>query len=841
MIKNYLTTAYRNLWRHKGPTLIKLAGLSIGICCCLLILVYLVDELSYNKFNEHYPDIYRVNYIKNGDGQFRKMATTPAPGGPAIAKDIPPVEAVARIFSRGGILQAGNVGDAAPVAGVAGKVSGGGGGAKRFGAAVKRFEEENIFFADNALPEIFTMHWREGRAADALAGVNSIVLTAPMALKYFRAGPVVGKTLVYEDSVVLRVTGVVDPMPENSDLTWDALISFQTLYSVERKPVADFIRDNWLYNPCETFVLLRPGQAAAPVEAAIRQLARKYGDERVQKSFYFSLQPWRENHLYASDVEGSESTDSITYIYIFAGIALLILLIANINFINLSNAQSLTRMAEVGIRKVSGAVSRQLLLQFLGEGLLLSAVAGVVALGLAIPGLSLLNAVTGKALGAQVLWSGMMIPALVGLFVATGLLAGLYPAIYITRWRLTSLLKGKTGRASTAGRLIRQTLIVTQFAVAAALIIGAIVIQRQLSYMRNKPLGFDKSQVLVLPLFGKNPSPFGGKIDSAQRARMNAFEADLRAYPAVSAVTVASGLPGDPTVRGLVIPEGHVDQDNIFIPWVSVDYDYLAAMKMTLVAGRDFSKATGTDNLQAFIINESAAKSFGWNSPAEAIGKKFIRGDSHTGKKGLVIGVVKDFNFDKLDQPLQPIVMDVNVPRFNLFAIRIRSERVPETIAAVRRVWYKYFPQRIFDYSFLDENINSLYKAQDNLSRLVGWFAAIAIFISVIGLFGLASFMAIQRTKEISIRKVLGASVPGLIYLLFKDFLRLVIVALLIASPVAAWLMNKWLHDFAFRIPLDGWIFLLTAALAVMISFLTVGWQGLRAARVNPADSLRSE
>ncbi|HXD76160.1 MAG TPA: ABC transporter permease [Puia sp.] len=833
MIKNYLKTALRNLWRHKGATVIKLAGLSIGICCCLLILAYLTDELSYNRWNARYADIYRVNFIKNGDGQFRKMAGTPASGGPAIAKDIPQVAAVARIYIRGGILATIPAAGARPGDRI--------GGPRSPRGETRRFEEENIFFADNSLAEIFTLHWRQGLAADALAQPNSIVLTTAMAKKYFGDGPALGRTLVYEDSVLLRVTGVIDPVPRNSDIRWDALVSFPTLYAVERKPVGDFIRDNWLYNPCETFVLLRPGQAVAPVEAALRQLTVRYGDERVQKSYYFSLQPWSDNHLRASDVEGSESSNSITYIYIFGGIALLILLIANINFINLSNAQSLTRIAEVGIRKVSGAGSRQLLLQFLGEGLLVSCLAALMAMLLAVPGLSLLNAVTDKALESRVLWSGIMIPALVGLLVCTGFLAGLYPAVYITRWRLTALLKGKTGKSAGSGRLIRQSLIVTQFAVAAALIIGATVIQRQLTFMRNKPLGFDKSQVLVLPLFGKNPSPFGGKIDSAQRARMNAFEADLGAYPAISAVTTASGLPGDPAVRGLVIPEGHTDRDNIFIPWVSVDYDYLPAMGMTLVAGRDFSKAAGTDHLQAFIINESAVKAFGWASPEAAIGKKFTRGDSRTGKKGYIIGVVKDFNFDKLDQPLQPMVMDVNVPRFNLFAIRIRPDHVPATIAAVQRVWNKYFPQRIFDYSFLDENINSLYKAQENLSRLVRWFAAIAIFISCIGLFGLASFITIQRTKEISIRKVLGASVPGLIYLLYKDFLRLVIVALVIASPVAAWLMNKWLHDFAFRIPLSAWIFVLAAVLAIAISFATVGWQGLRAARVEPAKNLRAD
>jgi putative ABC transport system permease protein len=824
MLQNYLKSAYRNLMRHKGASLIKLAGLSMGMCCCLLILVYLTDELGYNKFNTHYSDIYRVDFVKTGDGAGRSATVTCA-AEPVIEKDVP-VAAAARMYGRTGILETRD---------------GAGAGGGRDGGTVKRFEEQNVFFADNAISKIFTMHWREGRATDALTQLNSIVLTSAMAKKYFGDGPALGKSLLYENSKVLQVTGVVDAMPANSDIQFDGLISFETLYTVESKSVGDFIRTNWLYNPAETFVLLRPGQAVGPVETAVEQLAKKYGDARVQKSYYFALQPWSENHLYASDVSGSESTNSIGYIYIFAGIALLILLIANINFINLSNAQSLTRIAEIGVRKVSGAGSRQLLLQFLGEGLLVSIAAGILALALAIPGLALLNTVTGKDLHAEVLWTGMMIPALIGLLVCTGLLAGLYPAMYITRWRLVALLKGATGRAATSGRLIRQSLIVTQFAVAAALIIGAVVIQRQLVFLRNKPLGFDKDQLLVLPLYGRNPSPFGGKIDSAQRARMNAFEADLRAYPAVRSLTLASGMPGEQPVRGLVIPEGHVDEDNIFVAWVSVDYDYIAAMKLDVVAGRDFSKATGTDHLQAFIINESAVRFFGWDRPEDAIGKTFVRGDSKTGKKGHIIGVVRDFNFDRLDKPLAPMVMDVNVPRFNLFAIRVSPDHVPATITAIQGVWSTYFPQRIFEYDFLDSTINLLYKAQENLSRLVGWFAVIAIFISCIGLFGLASFMAIQRTKEMSIRKVLGATVPGLVLLLFRDFLRLVIVALLIASPVAAWLMNKWLHDFAYRISLSWWIFAVTGLLAVAITFLTVGWQGLRAARVNPAVSLRAE
>src|SRR6185437_11663703 len=596
-----------------------------------------------------------------------------------------------------------------------------------------------------------------------------------------------------------------DAWPSNSDLHSDAMISFETLYSVEIKAAADFLRTNWLYNPAETWLRLKPGVTAAAVAPALAQLTRKYGDQRVQKYWQLALQPLSEVHLYASNVEGNPSTNSITYIYIFSAIALLILLIAVVNFINLSNAQSLTRIAEIGIRKVSGAGVRQLLVQFLGEGLLLSLLAFVVALALMAPGLRLLDVLTGKDLGIAVLGRGWILLVFAGLLLGTGLLAGIYPALFITRMELVGLLKGKTGGWGRSR--IRQSLIVTQFVIAIALMVGAIVIQRQLGYLRNKPLGFDKEQLLVLPLFGKNPSPINSGVDGPLRARMNAFENDLRANASVRGVTVSAVLPGDFFVSGLVIPEGHVGQDNIFVPWASVDYDFVSTIGIPVVAGRDFSKATGTDHLQAFIINESALRTFGWTSAQEAIGKTMIRGDATTGKKGHVIGVVKDFNFGRLDRPQEPMIMDVNVPRFTEFAVRVAPVGVPGTIAAIRRLWDQYFPERVFEYSFLDSNINALYNAQENLSLMVRYFAMIAIFLSCTGVFGLASFMAMQRTKEIGIRKVLGASVGGLVALLYRDFLRLVVVALVVAVPLSWWAMNKWLHDFAYRIGLSWWIF----------------------------------
>ena len=842
MFKSYFKTAWRSLFRHKGATLIKLAGLSIGMACCLLIVVYIDDELSYNTFHAHYADIYRVNFVKQGDGETRVMAGTPNSAGPAIASDMPQVAAVGRRYTRAGILEATEPSESWERGGASRSSSDEiRAGEVRNGVTRRRFQEPNVDFADQGLLDVLTVHFVQGNAAAALNEPGSIVLTREMAHKYFGQEAVLGKAMVYENATVLRVTGVVDAWPANSDIRWDAMISFETLYSVETKGVADFLRTNWLYNPAETYLRLKPGETVAAVEPTLAQLTRRYGDERVQKSWRLRLQPLSEVHLHASNVEGNPSTNSIGYIYIFSAVALLILLIANINFINLSNAQSLTRIIEIGIRKVSGAGRRQLLVQFLGEGLLLSVCAFAVALALTVPGEHLLNAVTGKELGTGALLRGGLLLVFGALLLGSGLLAGIYPAVFITRLRLTALLKGKPGEGNAGSGRVRRSLIVTQFAIAISLMIGAIVIQRQLVYLRNKPLGFDKEQLLVLPLFGKNPSPINSGVDGPLRARMNSFENDLRTKPAVRGVTLSSVLPGDFFVSGLVIPEGHVEQDNIFVPWASVDYDFVSTIGIPVVAGRDFSRATGSDHLQAFIINESALRTFGWTDARDAIGKNMVRGDSKTGKKGYMIGVIKDFNFGRLDRPQAPMIMDVNVPRFTEFAIRIRPFGVPATIAAIRQLWDRYFPERVFEYSFLDENINAQYKAQENLSRLVRYFAVIAIFISCTGLFGLASFMAAQRTREIGIRKVLGATVSSLVALLYRDFLRLVVLALLIAAPLSWWAMDRWLHDFAYRTNLSWWIFAAAGVLAVTVSLITVGIQGFRAARVSPVKSLRNE
>ncbi|HTJ11921.1 MAG TPA: ABC transporter permease [Dinghuibacter sp.] len=799
MLRHYFRITWRQLLKHKVATLIKLAGLSIGMACCMLIVVYIDNQLRYNTFHENYRRIYRVDFDKEGDADRRAMANAPIPVAPAIiSEDLKSVEAVARLYNRGGVMEAGT----------------------------KRFPETRVDFADSAIFKIFSFQFIEGDPRDAAQG---IVITDAMAKKYFGREEALGKTLVYEHRLPLKVTGVIKQWPPNSDEQFDCLIPFDDVYRVERPAVEHFLRTNWFFDATDTYVLLKPGESPP----SLRNLFNKYADPHAAKSYYVSLRPLQDIHLHSSDVIGNPSTNSIAYIYIFAAIAAMILLIANINFINLSNAQSLTRLGEIGVRKVSGADRKQLIAQFLGEGVLLCALAWLIAWGLAAAALPLADRLTGEVLQL----SPPLIAINAGLLAVTALLAGLYPALFITRFRLTALLKGQL---RPGGKLIQKGLIVTQFTIAVALVIGAVVIHRQITYLRNKPLGFDKDQLVVLPLFGRASSPVSNTVDSVLRARMNAFENDLRDHAAIRGVTLASVLPGQPIVLGLVVPQGHRDDENIFLSWASVDYDYARTMGLRIVAGRDFSKATGTDNRQAFILNESAVRQFGW-TPQEAIGKTMIRGNETDGKRGFVIGVVRDFNFAKLDQPMQPLILDVNVPRFTTFAVRIDAAGVPATLQWLHQTWDRHFSDLVFDYSFLNEDIDALYKAQENLGRLVGFFAALAIFLSAIGVFSLASFIAIRRTREIGIRRVLGARVPDIVALLLADFQRLVLLALLLASPLAWYAMNRWLHDFAYRTTVSWWIFAAAAAGTFLVTVLTVGYQGVRASWAKPVDALRVE
>ena len=818
MTLNYFRSAARSLFRERTNALISIAGLSVGMACCMLIGINIRDEISYNKSNDGLNYIYRVNWVTKDNNVISSGASTPVPFSQNLQNKIPDIEKVARLYQRSGEMETTNLA----------------------GIEKKRFQEHRIYFADNEVFAIFTIPFQEGDPNTALVSPNSVVITTEMAHKYFGSDNPLGRAILYENKWPLKITGIVDKMPLNSDIKFDFLVSFETVFNIESPAFAEFIRNDWTFTPCETWIRLHPPGNVTKTERALNRYLFESGSERNHKMNTVHLQSLDAIHLHASDVIGNESNSDISYLYIFTGIALLILLIANINFINLSIAQSIGKIKEVGIRKVLGAEKKQIITGFLSATLFTGIIAFVIALALSGTVIPVLNQLTGKQLGWRSLINLQNLFLFAGIFFTACMIAGLYPAFFITRFNTVLALKGRSGDPKMKNR-IQKILLTIQFFVSILLITSTGIIYQQLQFLRNKPLGFQKQQMLVVPIFGSGAFSFGQKVDSSIRRRMNLFYDELGSYNKITAVTASSEMPGQGFIRGLIVPEGRSDQDNIFAPWLSVDYNFIRTLKMNIVAGRDFSKTRGTDFLNAFIVNESAVRAFGWQKPENAIGKTFVRGKLSEGKKGQIIGVVKDFDFNALSNPMEPLVMDVNPPRFTEFAISIHPDHVSETIEQIKRTWEKIFPERIFEYSFLENDINTLYEDKENFSRMIQYFAGVAILLSCSGLFSLAFFMAVKRSREIGIRKLLGAGILRIMQLLSSDFIKIVLLASLIASPAAFWLMHIWLQQFAFHIHMSWLFFLAGPAIALLLALLTVGYQSLYAALVNPVKTLRSE
>ncbi|CCH51941.1 Macrolide export ATP-binding/permease protein macB [Fibrisoma limi BUZ 3] len=817
MLRNYLNIAVRNLRKDRTYSVINITGLAVGMAACLLIALYVQNELSYDRFWANGERIYRINQTNHFEEE-REAATVSVPAGPTIARTVTGVEAMTRLFQRSGSMRIAQAGQ-----------------------SPKLFQEQHVVFADSSFFDVFPLPLRQGNPKLALTAPASVAISETVARTYFGNGNPIGRIIRHENKVDLTVTAVYADIPTTTDFKADFLIHFATLFAVETEGSADFLRKDWLYNTAQAFIRLAPGFPASRVEAQFPGVLRRSNDERVIKHVRLSLQPLHAIHLYSADLSGSSSTGNIRYVSLLSVIAGITLLIACFNFINLATAYSLRRAKEVGLRKTLGAVRSQLVGQFLGEAMLMSSLAFGLASVLAVVLLPYLNQFTGQSFVITDFLRPGLLSLWIGLFVLTGLLAGTYPAFFASKFRPVLALKGQTSERQQRGSRFRQVLVVAQFSVSLILIVAAVVIFQQLTYLRNKPLGFQKEQVVTIPLFGSGASgnlPQG--IDGPLRMRMNTFEEAVVQSTRVKGITALSGLPGSGYVRSLVVPEGKTEQSNVFAAWVSVDYDFLQTLGIPLVAGRNFSKQTGTDHLAAFILNESAAKSFGYANAASAVGRPIQRG-GEGGKKGLIIGVVKDFHFDPLEQPLEPLIIDIDVPRFTVFAVNVLPDRMPETIAHLRKQWESFFPERPFEYAFLDETLDNLYRTQEQQGQLLGLFAGLAIFISCLGLFGLVAYSTVQRTKEIGVRKVLGASVASIVTLLSTDFLKLVVIAILIASPVAWYFMNQWLQDFAYKIGIQWWVFALAGLLAIGIALLTVSFQSVKAALMNPVKSLRTD
>jgi putative ABC transport system permease protein len=808
MLTNYLTVAVRTFLRSKGYSALTLLSLALGLTVSLLILLYVADEASYDRHHRHANRIYRINGEISFTLNWHKTPNAPTPMGATLKRDLPEVEDAVRLGTAGSML-----------------VKSGG----------ENVREEKVLYADSTVFNVFTLPVLAGNPQKALASPGSVVITESTALRYFRTRNALNRTLVFNNGEMRRVTAVIRDIPAQSHFRADFLLP---LHETEGARV-----NKWGNHMFKTYVLLRPGTDPRAVEAKFEQILQTYMDPALRQffnttlaetrkagnGFRYSLMPLADIHLHSDQTDELSPGGNIGYVYLFAGIAGLILLIAVFNFVNLATARSATRAREIGVRKVLGSGRGSLVSQFLAESLLYTLLASAVAVGGVSLLLPLFNQLAAKTLPLSRLLDGPFVLALLAGTVGVGLLAGLYPALYLSSFRASSVVKGKAGAVPGRGGL-RSTLVVFQFSLSILLIVGTLLIHRQLRYLQTRQLGFDKEQVVTV------------RTSQASQNQALVFKAEASRQRGVQVGTVSGFLPV-PSRRGRDnwYPEGTAD-DKYAVPiqeW-KVDPDYVATLGLGLRQGRNFSPGRAAD-AKAAIINESAAKRLGYADP---VGKIIHNGDNSEVGKLQIIGVVKDFHFESLHREVGPVMLHQDTAlaqSWEAVSFRLAPGDVPGTLAALEKQWKRTAPGLPFEYAFLDASFDALYRSEQRTGQLFTAFAAVAILIACLGLFGLSAFTAEQRTKEIGIRKVFGASVPQLVRLLSKDFLRLVLLANVLAGPVAWWAGRQWLENYAFRTVLGPGVFGLAAAVSVGIALLTVGFQALKAALANPVESLRNE
>ncbi|MFY0627213.1 MAG: ABC transporter permease [Reichenbachiella sp.] len=814
MFQNYLKIALRNLVKHKTFSLINILGLTGGLTCCLLIFVFVSDELSYDNFHSKKDRIYRVEYFI---GDF-DIARIPPVFAEHFDGFFPEIEKTARMFPRN----------------ISVLIDQG------IGIEPKKFEEEGVWFADSSTFEIFDYNFVHGSIKNALHDPFTVLLNEEIAEKYFGTIQVIGKKISMEGKS-FKIAGVVKDFPNNSHFHFNILAPYQNMLDVEPEPLGSGLRRNfkrnYMVSHSFTYVLLEEGANPESVEERFVDFVNNKIPEPMRKGQSFKLQPLHDIHLNSDVGAQSEPPGNLTFLYIFIAVGALTLIIACINFINLSTARSLQRTKEIGMRKVMGAWKTSLVNQFLGESFVTTAFASILAFIATVFLLPVLNEMTGKELEVAVLYTPWVWLGFILLFILTSIMAGLYPAFFVTKISPVYTLKGLSSTNAKGGLSFRKGLIVVQFTISIILISGTLVVREQLDLLRNKPLGFKKDLMVNVPVQSQNFNNVFGGVSDEKRTRLNSFEEAMASIPGVEGSTISANAPGQGVVNRNAIPEGFTAEDNILAPVFAVDYDFLEVYEIEILSGRNFSKEFSSDPEEAFIINEKAIEEYQFGSLEEAIGKSI----NIEGKEGKVIGVIENFNFMPLTQPIGALIMDISIPQFNTFSIKLHNLNVPETLSEIENLWNTHFPNETFDHTFLDEQINQIYATQEQLGKVVSNFSILAILISCLGSYGLIMFVASQKMKEIGIRKVLGASVAGLVLMLSKRFIWLTLIAMVIAVPISYWLADWWLEDFSYRISISPFSFLLGSAITIALVFFTIGFRAFRTANANPVNALRNE
>lgn len=802
MLRNYIKVAFRNILKHKGYYFINVVGLSIGIVCFVLITLFIQDELSYDRYHEKADRIYRAGVQAVwADNEFHG-AVSPAPFSKTLVTEFPEVEASTRL--------------------------------RRFGFPVirykdKAFSEERWYWADGTFFDVFSVPLLQGDPKTALVEPNSVVITESMARKYFGNEDPLGKSLNSDNRRDYHITGVIEDVPHNSHVHYDFLASFISIENGSDQ--------NWVSNNFTTYFVLREGVSHKEFETKLELLVDKYVGPQLETVFgstidelaasggfikYF-VTPLTDIHLHSHLRFEHEPNSDIAYVYIFTVVAFAILLIACVNFVNLATARSATRAKEVGVRKAVGSSRSQLIRQFLAETIVLSFLAILVALPIIQFLLPFFNTVTGKNLTIPYLANTSTIPLLIGLALVVGLLAGIYPSLFLSSFNPVTVLKGES-EGQRKRSWLRNLLVVFQFSVSIVLIIGTLVVYRQLSYIQNKNLGFNKDQVVII----KKTDDLGQEI--------RPFKQELLKHSRIISASNSSNMIGDFFGDSLYRQIDQPKERNQLIWRLWTDPDYAETYEIHLKQGRYFSPYQ-QEGQREVVLNESGAEILRYDDP---VGQKIIDMD---GREYTIIGVVEDFHFESLHKPLNPLIIHPFGPKgFGRYmSLRVNAENMPETLASMKKTWQKYSGGQAFEYEFFDDHFAAIYSNEEKTGKVFFSFSLLAILIASMGLFGLTAFITQQKTKEIGIRKVLGASIPGLMFLFMKQFTRWVLVANIIAWPLAYLAMNRWLQNFAFRTSIGVEIFVLSATVALVISLLTVSFQSIRAAIANPVDSLRYE
>ncbi len=795
MFKNYFKITWRNLLKQKLYSSINIGGLSVGLTCSIMVYLYVWHELSYDRFYNNADQIYRIYKSQVSNVSFLVTdysAVLPAPLAAALTEEFPEVSHATSIKEQTVLLS---------------------------------YEEDHYWekglWADASFFDVLPCPFIQGSQKAALANAESIVLTESLAQKIFGGINPIGRTLTFRNGVQYEITGIVKDLPANSSLKFSFVASIQS----HRQYISDKKGEKWTNNSYHTFFTLAIEKDPLALQKKLPAFLLKYqghDDSYPFQDTYF-VQPLSEIHLETRIRHDIGLKGNPNYMTLFSLVAIFVLLLACANYMNLAIARSVNRGREVGVRKVIGALRSQLAGQFIAESILITFLAMVLALGLAHFLSPYFGSLLERPLELDLRENVLLLPGSLLLIIIVGILSGSYPAFFMSSQRPVQVLKGKTN-ARFSGTKIQRLLIVGQYTISIILIIGSLVIYQQFQFIQEKELGYDKEQIITIPIF-----------DRHLQKHLDVLKNEWKNNPGIVLATTSSDLPTSITSSTIINDDnGNNKEDDLNIYRVRVDYDFLDVFEIKLIAGRNFSPMIKTDIEEGYILNETAAAIMGW-TPAEAIGQQFTHEGTET-----VIGVVEDFHMHSMHTKIGPLMIRLKKNYFNYISVKVHSQNMAETLTYLENSIKKYSPYP-FEYQFLDEQFDRLYKADLRLGELLGFFTVLSVLIASLGLFGLAAFTAGQRTKEIGIRKVLGSTVKGIVTLLAKDFLKVVLYGFLIAIPIAWYVMHQWLQDFAYRIELEWWMFASAGVMAMVIAFFTISSQSIKAALANPVDSLRNE